>query len=151
MMAMPQFRPILIKRGAFGLGVPARDIRVSQQHRFLVRAAAADMMFGAEEVLVPAKMLLDGDQVLWDAGNQGTTYIHLLFDRHEVLFAEGQPTESFQPGEASATAFDTATRDELLALFPQLVATAVENPGMVAARQTLKSGEAKLLRSLRGL
>ncbi|MEL7215378.1 MAG: Hint domain-containing protein, partial [Pseudomonadota bacterium] len=102
MMAMPQFRPILIKRGAFGLGVPARDIRVSPQHRFLVRAAAADMMFGSEEVLVPAKMLLDGDRVILDAVSQGTTYIHLLFDRHEVLFAEGQPTESFHPGEASS-------------------------------------------------
>ena len=108
-------------------------------------------MFGSEDVLVPAKMLLDGDRVISDVRSQGTTYINLLLDRHEVIFAEGQPTESFHPGEASARAFDTATRDELLALFPQLIATAVESPGMVAARQTLKSDEAQLLRSLHGI
>lgn len=151
MQAMPRFRPIIIKKGAFGLGVPGQDIRVSPQHRFLVRAAAADVMFGSTEVLVAAKLLVDDDRVVEDTSCAPTTYIHLLFDRHEIIFAEGQPTESFHPGEASATAFDEATRDELFALFPQLRAVAGETaPGMVAARPSLKASEARALRVVGG-
>ncbi|MEM9228823.1 MAG: Hint domain-containing protein, partial [Pseudomonadota bacterium] len=46
-------------------------------------------------------------------------YFHVLFDRHQVIFAEGAATESFHPGEAS-DAMSDATRAEILELFPHL-------------------------------
>jgi hypothetical protein len=103
-------------------------------------------MFGSAEVLIAAKLLVDGDRIVEDTGCTGTTYILLLFDRHEIIFAEGQPTESFHPGEASVTAFDEETRQELYALFPQLrMATLEDAPALIAARPTLKAPEAGAL------
>ncbi|MEM7243123.1 MAG: type I secretion protein, partial [Pseudomonadota bacterium] len=56
---------------------------------------------------------------------------------HEVIFAEGAPSESFHPAEMGWTAMDEATREEILELFPEL------EPGTFAgygdlARPTLK-------------
>lgn len=143
MQTLPQFRPVLIRAGAFGLGLPSRDMRVSPQHRFLIRAAVADVMFGSEEVLIPAKSLINGTTILIDPEITGTTYIHLLFDQHEVIFAEGQPTESFHPGEQSIAGLDTDARTELLALFPELADNA---SSIVAARPSLRYFEAEMLR-----
>jgi hypothetical protein len=42
-----------------GPGVPARPLHVSPQHRILLRNRVAQRMFGAAEVLVAAKALLD--------------------------------------------------------------------------------------------
>ena len=87
--------PVRIRKDAFGPGQPARDILVSPQHRFCFANAA--LMFHADEVLAPAKGLIDGARVTEDRSAQGISYIHLLLDRHEILFCEGVATESFQP------------------------------------------------------
>ncbi|MBY8974333.1 Hint domain-containing protein [Rhodobacteraceae bacterium NNCM2] len=50
------------------------------------------------------------------------TYIHLLFDRHEIIWAEGLPCESLHPGEEALSGMDRAARDEVLAIFPELAA-----------------------------
>jgi hypothetical protein len=47
-------------------------------------------------------------------------YFHLLFDRHQIIRTEGAETESFRPGATTLNEVDLQTRDELLALFPQL-------------------------------
>ena len=71
------------------------------------------------------------------------TYIHFMFDRHQVVFADGLASESFLPGPMTLPALDRAARDELLGLFPELArATA---PAMAPARPCLKKWEAALL------
>ena len=87
--------PVLIRKDAFGPGRPRRDIRVSPQHRFCFDNAA--VMFHDDEMLAPAKGLVDGTRVVRDRAARAVSYVHLLLDRHELLFCEGVLTESFQP------------------------------------------------------
>ena len=113
-------RPIHIRAGALGDGVPAVDLMVSPQHRLLVRSKIAQKMFGAAEVLVAAKKLLplDGVEVLQDLAE--VRYFHLLFDRHEVILANGAETESLYTGAMALSAVSPAARQEIFGLFPEL-------------------------------
>ena len=74
----------------------------------------------------------------------GTTYIHIMFDQHEVILSDGAWTESFQPGDVSLAGIGQAQRDEIFALFPEL-ATEEGIESYSAARKSLKRYEAKLL------
>ena len=111
--------PIRIRAGAFGPGQPARDLLVSPQHRILIGGWRAELLFGEHEVLVAAKHLVD-DTAIRRAKVDRVCYIHLLFDRHEIIFAEGLETESFLPGPVTLPGLAEETRAELLALFPEL-------------------------------
>ncbi|MDQ7263418.1 Hint domain-containing protein [Paracoccus sp. PS-1] len=116
----PNLRPILIAGGALGPGLPARDLVVSPQHRILLRSAIARRMFGTEEILVAARQLtaLPGIRPLHPAG--GVTYLHLLFDRHELVLSNGCWTESLLTGPQALIGLSSAARREIFALFPGL-------------------------------
>lgn len=118
--AAPNLRPVRIAKGALGAGLPRRDLLVSPQHRMLVRSDIAQKMFGPSEVLVAARHLigLDGVSVADDVTE--ITYVHVLFDRHEVVFAEGAQSESLFTGAEALEAVGQAARAEILALFPEL-------------------------------
>jgi hypothetical protein len=107
--------PIRFAPGAIG---NARELRVSPQHRMLVTGWRAELHFGEAEVLAPARGLVDGDRV-HVAPCEEVEYVHLLFDRHEIIFAEGVPSESFYPGEFTLS-HDRAIAGELAVLFPEL-------------------------------
>ena len=134
--------PILIRKGALGND---RDLRVSPQHRMLLQGWQAEMLFGEVEVLATAKSLLNDHSILRDEGGE-VEYFHMLFDRHEIIYAEGCLSESFHPGKQGWKALDQATRDEILTLFPQLADGNFNDYGP-AARMSLKHKEGKLLGS----
>ncbi|MEP5729657.1 MAG: Hint domain-containing protein [Sulfitobacter sp.] len=135
--------PILIKAGALGKDVPERDMMVSPNHRMLVTSEIAEMMFGTNEVLVAAKHLVSLDGVE-TAPVSKVSYIHLLFDQHEVVLADGAWSESFLPGEQSMAGIKTDQRQEILDLFPELIdMRGIRNYD--AARRLLKAHEAHLL------
>lgn len=119
MAAEDHLRPVRIAHGALGPDLPARDLRVSPQHRMLVRSRIAQRMFEAEEVLVAAGQLVGLPGITGDAA-QEVTYLHLLFDRHEIVFANGAPSESLYPGPVAMAALGTRAVAEILALFPDL-------------------------------
>lgn len=136
-------RPIQIRKGALGNGLPERDMMVSPNHRVLVANDKTALYFEESEVLVAAKHLtgLDGvDQV----AIAGVTYIHFMFDNHEVVLSDGAWTESFQPGDLSLRGVGNAQRNEILELFPELK-TREGLEGYQAARRSLKRHEAILL------
>ncbi|OYU16791.1 MAG: hypothetical protein CFE34_19140, partial [Rhodobacteraceae bacterium PARR1] len=118
--AQPKHAPIRIPAGALGPGMPARDLTVSPQHRILVGNRIAARMFDAPEVLVPAKDLVGhhGIHVLRSDG--GVVYHHLMFDRHEVIEAEGAAAESLFPGPEAFDSLPKAAVAAILTLFPAL-------------------------------
>ena len=139
--AHDRFAPIRIRPGVVtGL---ERDLIVSPQHRMLFQGYRAELLFGESEVLVAAKHLVDGLSVTRDIGGT-VTYIHMMFDQHEVVYAEGAATESFHPGALGLDAIHDAARAELFAIFPGLRSDV--NLYGDTARRCLKRHEAELLR-----
>jgi len=111
---------VRIRAGALGQGLPERDLMVSPQHRMLVQSRIARRMFDQDEVLVAAKHLtgLDGVEIADDVTE--VTYIHFLCDRHEVVFAEGAPSESLYTGAQALKSVSPEAREEIFTLFPEL-------------------------------
>ena len=108
--------PVRIRAGALG---NSRDMEVSPQHRMMLSDWRCDVVCGTDEVLAPALHLVNDSTITRRLG--GTVdYIHLLFDTHQIVFADGIPSESFHPGPRGIAAMPDATRQELLALFPNL-------------------------------
>jgi hypothetical protein len=142
----PNLRPIRIKRGAFGDGLPDRDLLVSPQHRMLLKTSRLQMMFGQAEGLAHAFHLIDGVRVIQDPAPDGVTYVHFLCDAHELVFAEGFPSESFHPGPIGVGTLSDESLDELLEIFPELDP---QQPPFPLARIELKQREMRLLRSAR--
>lgn len=118
--ANPRLRPIRIAAGALGAGLPRRDLLVSPQHRMLVRSAIAVRMFNAVEVLIPALRLVGVPGITVDDTADSVTYVHMLFDRHEIVTAEGAPSESLFTGPEALKSVGAAARAEIIALFPEL-------------------------------
>lgn len=141
--AEPHLRPVLIQQGALGKGLPERDMMVSPQHRVLIANDKTALYFEEREVLVAAKHLTDMEGIdVVDVSH--TSYIHIMFDQHEVILSDGIWTESFQPGDMSLAGVDDAARDEILELFPEL-ATRAGIDAYSAARKSLKKHEAKVV------
>lgn len=72
--------------------------------------------------MVRAKHLseLQGGAVRIKRGCKAVTYFHLMFERHQVVFSNGLPSESFFPGPQAVKALALPEYKELVSLFPQL-------------------------------
>lgn len=137
-----EFAPIRFKAGTFG---NVRDLLVSPMHRILVRGWQAELYFGDEELLVPAKHLVNDDSVMRHPMEQ-VEYFHLLFDQHEVIFSDGAATESFYPGD-QITQGDVEMRAELEALFPEFFVRGATMT-LHTARRTVRYRDAAVLRQV---
>lgn len=133
------FAPIRIKAGALDND---RDLLVSPQHRMLLDGWKAELLFGETEVLVAATHLVNDHSILREECEE-VEYFHILFDRHEIIYANGAPAESFLPGAQGMDSLASAARDEILTLFPEL-SDDVTAFGPTA-RRNLKAYEARLL------
>ena len=136
--AVGDLAPIRFAAGAIA---NTTALTVSPQHRMLVTGWQAELYCGQDEVLVAAKHLLNGDTISRVEG--GTVeYIHLLFDRHQIVFGGGVPSESYFPGQADMPQ-NEETLSELLMLFPELETIACSDLAM--ARPVMHRREAALL------
>lgn len=135
------FAPVCITKGTLG---NTRDLLVSPAHRMVISGARTSALFSEDEVLVPAKALVDGDRIYRKTGGE-VTYYHILFSAHEVIFAEGAPSESLLlvDGVKPYPGFSKETLDEVLAIFPELNGELPSNVNV--ARPVLSMAEAKLL------
>ncbi len=114
--ALGNTAPVVIRKGALG---NTRDLVVSQQHRMLVESYRAELLFGENAVLVKAKDLVDNRAIYIREGGL-VDYHHLLLPAHEIIFAEGIPSESFQPGPEGLSTLSPENRLRLLAAVPDL-------------------------------
>lgn len=142
--AMPHLRPVRFRSGAFGVGRPDPDLLVSPQHRMLLRGPSAQALFNTPEVLVRAQDLLNDLTVTVDYALREVTYVHILLERHNIVFANGLETESFHPSNTALDTIDPDQREGLLALLPA-VATNPQGYGDYA-RRNLSASEASILR-----
>lgn len=112
--------PVRFGRGVIG---NHRDLLVSPRHRMLCGGDATLAAFGEGEVLAPAKSLVDDFRVSRVYGGM-VTYVHMLFERHQVVIANGAASESFLPEGAGLEALSEPAR---VALAAEL--TDIENYG----------------------
>lgn len=143
LFAMPKLRPIRIRAGALGIERPDQELLVSPEHRMLVRGHTARALFNTDEVLVAAQDLVNGGSIAVDHALREVTYVHLLLPCHEVIWANGVETESFQPANAALGALAEKDRARLLAGMPGLET----NPHGYGpdARRNLSASEAAIL------
>ncbi|KMW60022.1 Glutamate synthase [NADPH] large chain [Candidatus Rhodobacter oscarellae] len=143
LFAMPELRPIRIRTGAVLPGVPDEDLLVSPEHRMLVQGEEARDLFGTDEVLVKARDLINDTTILRDHSVREVHYVHLLFDRHQILFANGQESESFHPASTDLEAMDPNHRAALENRLPGLSPDGSSFGAF--ARRSLSSAETAIL------
>jgi len=112
--------PVLIPAGAMGAGLPERDLRVSRQHRMLVRSRIAERMFGTHEVLIPAVKLAGLGGIRLDSTPTLLRYVHLMLDSHDIIIANGVPSESLYFGEQAVGKLPDSNCHEILDVFAEL-------------------------------
>lgn len=139
MPATGAMAPVHIQAGALG---NLRDLSVSQNHRMLIRGPKAEILFGQRDVLVAAKHLVNDITIRIVEGAE-VEYFHMLFDTHQIIFAEACPTESLFPGEQALGTVTEAARAEILTIFPEL---STGDSEAQLSRYELKAWEAEALK-----
>ena len=135
--ALGRLAPIRINQGVLGA---TRAFEVSPQHRIMLQGAEAELMFAEPQVLAAAKHLVDGENICIRHGGE-VEYIHLLLDRHEIIWANGVATETLFLGKTGEQSLDQDSLDEILTIFPALVSES--GVQQRAARPILRAFEAE--------
>lgn len=84
------FAPVLIRKGALH---NANDLIVSPDHRLFIYQRTDALGAGRAEVLVKVRHLINGSTVVQQDGGF-VDYFQILFDEHQIIFAEGIAAES---------------------------------------------------------
>lgn len=129
--------PVEFDAGAIG---NSARLRLSPNHRVLLRSWKAELLLGESEVLVAAKHLVNGTSIR-NAPCRAVTYVHFLLDNHEVLFANGAPCESLFLGDGTKQSLSPEALTEIHTLFPELK----EKGPRMMSRPEIKGYEARLI------
>lgn len=95
--AIAGFAPVVIPAGTLG---NAGDLVVSRHHRLFIYNRRLATLAGLPELLVPAGLLVDNTTITVREGGF-VTYHALIFEHHEIVYAEGIPAESLLVNEAT--------------------------------------------------
>lgn len=99
----PRARPIMFPN------MPGYDpLLLSPSHRILLRTAVAELLFEETEVLASAQNTLGAMGVSQLNAKHQINYYHLLFDRHELICANGYWCESLYMGAVTRASFADA-------------------------------------------
>lgn len=88
--AVGEFAPIRIAAGTLN---NTADLLVSPDHRLFIYQRTDELGAGRSELLVKARHLVNGDSVKVSEGGF-VDYYQLLFDSHQIIYAEGIAAES---------------------------------------------------------
>lgn len=138
--AVGAFAPVVIRQGVLG---NAGDLIVSQHHRMFLYQRERRVGLPTSEVLVQARHLVDGEQIFLREGGF-VDYFSIVFDRHEIIYAEGVPAESLMVTEATISRLPADLAEAVQRRFPGL--SQRQHFGTEAGRQVLDAmGRAALL------
>jgi hypothetical protein len=130
--ATGEFAPVVITAGTLG---NEGDLILGQHHRvFLYQRQRLPGLLTAE-LLVQARHLVDDDRVYVRTGGW-TDYFSLVFDAHEIIYAEGVPSESLLVTEAVVSRLPADVAEEVKTRFPGL--SQAQHFGTEAGRQALE-------------
>lgn len=121
LFALPDQRPIRLRVNALGIDRPDEDLVVSPEHRVLVGGDTPRDLWGEAEVLVRAGDLVGDRGITVDHSLRETWYIHLMLERHQVIWANGVQVESFHPGFMGLDTLSGLQQDTLYDIRPELV------------------------------
>ncbi len=113
----PNLRPIRISSGSLGNGYPKRDLLVSRQHRMLIHSPIVQRMLSEPAALIAAHHLTQLAGVTVDTSINQIDYHHLLFAKHEIIFAESTPSESLYLGAQTRKTLPHKALEEIEELF----------------------------------
>jgi hypothetical protein len=123
---------VRVAAGAFGGGLPRRDLMLSPDHAVF-----------AGGVLIPVRYLVNG-ATIEQVSAEDVTYFHIELPHHAVLFAEGLPAESYLDTGNRAAFANGGGSAQLQPEFSRQVWHAdgcaelvVTGPKLVSARQRL--------------
>jgi len=139
--ALGSFAPVVISAGTLGND---GDLVVSPHHRIFLYQRGENRLGETAELLVQAKHLVDNESV-WRREGGYADYYSLVFERHEIIYAEGIPCESLMVSEATLGLISPELAQNLRAGFPELS----HNPhfGTEASRAALaRIGRASLFK-----
>ena len=88
--AIGALAPIRIAEGTLNV---ARDLRLSPHHRLFIWQRNDEVGTGRAELMVKAGYLVNGQTVLREEGGHVDSY-QIVFDGHEIIYAEGIAVES---------------------------------------------------------
>ena len=123
----PGVQPIRFQAGSLGDGLPRRDLLVLPAHAMFL-----------DGLLIPAHCLVNGKTILQERGLDRVDYSHVELDSHDVLLAEGAPSESFMDDD-SRSMFHNA--GEFDALYPNAT-----RPDGFCARRVEQGAELEAIR-----
>lgn len=108
----PSLDPVLFVGSGPHISGPPSALWLSGTHLILARSTRAELYFGTPEVLCPAgHVMVSGER--WPE-NLPIDYTHILFDRHEVINANGLWVESLYPGRIALAALPRVLRNQVL-------------------------------------
>ncbi len=143
--AVGAFAPVVIPAGTLG---NAGDLILSQHHRVFLYQRQKLTDLSTSELLVQARHFVDGEQVYLREGGY-VDYFSLVFDHHEIIYAEGVPSESLMVNDATVSRLPPEIAAEVRAQFPGLTQT--PHFGTEAGRQFLDQiGPATLFKGRAG-
>lgn len=109
--AAGDFAPVRIRAGALN---NENDLLVSPDHRLLIYQRSDALGAGRHEVLVRARHLVNGDTVRRESGGFVDFY-RLLFDRHQIIYAEGIAAETLLVDPRTRAALPEGLRASMIA------------------------------------
>ncbi|WP_137699968.1 Hint domain-containing protein [Marimonas lutisalis] len=113
--AVGEFAPIVITAGTLH---NVRELIVSPDHRLFIYQRSDRIGAGRSEVLVKARHLVNGDSVRVQDGGF-VDYFQLLFDRHQIIFAEGIAAETLLIDPRTRSALPRDLAEKMAASLPR--------------------------------
>lgn len=112
--AVGAFAPVLIRAGVLN---NTNDFRVSADHRLFVYQREDTLGVGRSEVMVRAQHLLNGTTITREEGGY-IDYFQLLFDEHQIIYAEGIAVESLLLDENTRQVLPSDLAEKFAAALP---------------------------------